>query len=251
MLPYERQQAIFEYIRAHHSASVLELSQQFYISETSIRRDLSRLERSGLIRKTYGGAILLQGDNEVISLEARRQVDHEAKLVIARKAAEQIRNGQVVFLDSSSTAMLMVPFLSGLANLSVVSNGLKTASALAAYPQFKVYVLGGLLNTHTFSMCGTLTCQMLQDLHAGILFVSPKGVDKNGNVYCADEEEAYVRHLMMKNSEKTILLCNHSKLGQRGAFHLCTLKEIDTFVCDQTPEEKWLELLRDQDVDLL
>ena len=58
MLPYERQQAVFDYIRDHHAASVAELSQHFYISETSIRRDLIRLERAGLVRKTYGCAVV-------------------------------------------------------------------------------------------------------------------------------------------------------------------------------------------------
>lgn len=245
MLPYERQQAIFDYIRDRHAASVSELSKRFFISETSIRRDLSRLEHSGLIRKTYGGAVLMQGDNEVISLEARSQVAHEEKGIVAQKASALIRNGQVIFLDSSSTAMMMVPFLSGLSNLSVITNGLKTAAALAAYPQFKVYVLGGLLNTQTFSMCGTLTCQMVQNLHANILFVSPKGVDERGSIYCADEEEAYLRHLMMRNADQTVLLCNHGKLGQRGAFHLCSLSEVNIFVCNETLDPSWESLLKE------
>ena len=105
MLSVERQQAVYEYICAHHSASVAELSKHFFISETSIRRDLQKLERSGLIHKTYGGAVLVQGDNEVISLEARQQVEREAKAIIAKKAASLVKNGDVIFLDSSSNGV--------------------------------------------------------------------------------------------------------------------------------------------------
>lgn len=242
MLSYDRQQAVLEYIRQRHSASVAELSKNFYISETSIRRDLQKLERSGLIHKTYGGAVLVQGDNEVISLDARQQIQHEAKVAIARKATQLIKPGNVIFMDSSSTALLMVPFLSVLNSLSVITNSLRTANALADYPQFKVFVLGGLLNARTFSMRGALTCQMLGGMYANHLFVSPKGVDEKGNVYCADEEEVYVRKMMMDLTESTTLLCNRKKLGQHASFRLCSLSEVQTIVCDDTPDENWLEL---------
>lgn len=240
MLSYERQEAILEYIKQHHSAKVSELSSIFYMSETSIRRDLHKLERAGLIHKTYGGAVLVQGENEVISLAARQQLEHEAKVTIARKAAGLVGNGQVIFLDSGSTALAMVPFLGGLTNLSVITNGLKIAAALAEYPQFKVYVLGGLLNTRALSMRGTLTLQMLKGLYANRLFVSPRGVDSQGNVFCADEEEAAARRMMMELSDETILLCNQKKLGQRAAFRLCGLAEVSAVVCDETPQVDWL-----------
>lgn len=100
----------------------------------------------------------------------------------------------------------MVPFLSHLTSLSVITNGLRIANALADYPQFKVYVLGGLLNARAFSMRGALTCQMLGGMYANHLFVSPKGVDEKGNVFCADEEEAYVRKMMMDSANSTTLL---------------------------------------------
>ncbi len=241
MLSYERQQAILNYIQQHHSAKVSELSGIFYMSETSIRRDLHKLERAGLIHKTYGGAVLVQGDNEVISLEARQQVEHEAKVTIARKAAELVTNGQVIFLDSSSTALAMVPFLGRLTNLSIITNGLQIASALADYPRFKVYVLGGLLNARALSMRGTLTLQMLKGLYANRLFVSPRGVDSKGNVFCADEEEAAARRMMMELSDETLLLCNTKKLGQRAAFRLCGLGEVSAIVCDEPPQAEWLE----------
>lgn len=251
MLSYDRQQAVLEYIRQHHSASVAEMSRQFFVSETSVRRDLQKLERAGLIHKTYGGAVLIQGDNEVISLEARQQVEREAKVIIAKKAAQMVKNGDVIFLDSSSTALSMVPFLAGLTSLSVITNGLRIANTLTEYPQFKVYVLGGLLNARTLSMRGTLTCQMLKGMFANRLFVSPKGVDEHGNVYCADEEEACARRLMMDMSEETILLCNLKKLGQHAAFRLCGLSDIQTAVCDDTPPEIWTDVFGNHSVRLV
>lgn len=251
MLSAERQKAVYEYICAHHSASVAELSKHFFISETSIRRDLQKLECSGLIHKTYGGAVLVQGDNEVISLEARQQVEREAKTVIARKAAALVKNGDVIFLDSSSTALAMVPHFSSLTNLSVFTNGLQIANALAEYPQFKVYVLGGLLNSRTFSMCGAITAQQIKGVYANQVFVSPKGVDDKGNIYCANEEEAQLRQMMMALSDHAVLLCSRKKLGQHAAFRLCGLSEVTSFVCDDSPDPYWIELLKNSNVALL
>ncbi|MGI6700259.1 MAG: DeoR/GlpR family DNA-binding transcription regulator [Christensenellales bacterium] len=251
MLPIERQQAVFEYIRTHHSASVAELSQHFFISETSIRRDLQKLERAGLIRKTYGGAILVQGDNEVISLEARQQVEREAKAIIAKKAAHMVKNGDVIFLDSSSTALSMVPHLSLLVNLSVFTNGLHIANALGKYPQITVYVLGGLLNGRTSSMSGAFTIRQIKGVYANRVFISPKAVDEKGNVYCADEEEAQIRQMMMELSDNTVLLCSHNKLGQHAAFRLCGLNEVSFFICNEVVDSHWEELLNNNNVGIL
>lgn len=251
MFPCDRQQKILDYIRQHHTASVTELSKLLFVSETSIRRDLHKLDRSGLVHKIYGGAVLVQGDNEVISLDARQQIQREAKVTIARKASLIIENGSVVFLDSSSTALSMVPFLSHLTSLSIITNGLSIASALAEYPHFKVYMLGGLLNARTFSIRGALTCRMLDGMHANHLFVSPKGVDMKGNVYCADEEEAYVRRMMMDLAESTTLLCNCKKLGQHASFRMCSINEVHTIVCDEEPDSRWKAILDKSGVNIL
>lgn len=251
MLAYDRQQAILAYLRQHHSASVTELSQKYFISETSIRRDLQKLERTGLIRKTYGGAVIVQGDNEVIALEARQQMEREAKMTIARKAVKLVQNGDVIFLDSSSTVLAMVPFLSELNSLSVITNGLRIANALTEYPQFKVYVLGGLLNARTFSMRGALTLQMLGNMRANLAFLSPKGLDLCGNVYCADEEEAAARQMMMNLSDRSILLCSLKKMGQHAAFRLCGLEKIQTVLCEAAPDPEWQQLFSQREVSLL
>lgn len=242
MLTIDRQRAVLEYIQEHHSATVTEMSKRFFISETSIRRDLARLEKAGLIRKTYGGAVLVDGNNEVLSLVARQQVESESKIAIARKAAALVSNGQIIFMDSSSTVLSMVPFLSHLQNLSIITTSLKTAAMLMDYPQLKVYIVGGLLNPRTFSISGSLTCQMLGDMYANMFFVSPRGVDESGTVFLTDEEEAATRRMMMKHSNRNILLCSTSKLGQRSAFCMCNLQDINGIVCEAAPAPQWLEL---------
>ena len=80
-------------------------------------------------------------------------------------------------------------------------------------------------------------------MYANHLFVSPKGVDAKGNVFCADEEEAYVRRMMMDLATSTTLLCSSKKLGQQASFRLCSLKEVHTIVCDEEPNEEWKQVI--------
>jgi len=239
MLVPDRQQAILDHLREKHSASVSELSRKFFVSETSVRRDLARLERSGFIRKTYGGAIWLEGGNTVLSLEARQQTEKEAKSLIARKAAERICNGDVIFLDSSSTALAMVPYLEGLTSLSVITHGLKIAVELAAYPQIRVYCIGGLMAPKLYSCSGSLACRMLEGMRADRFFVSPRAVTEGLGIYCANEEEATLRRMMLERSEETVLLLNTNKLGGSAAFHLCGLEDVDAVACDRPPSPPW------------
>ena len=100
-------------------------------------------------------------------------------------------------------------------------------------------------------MRGALTCQMLGGMYANHLFVSPKGVDEKGNVFCADEEEAYVRKMMMDSANSTTLLCSRKKLGQHASFRLCSLGEVHTIVCEETPDNSWKTLLDQNGVQVL
>ena len=246
MLKTERQQAILDYIKENHAASVADLSKRFFISETSIRRDQACLERSGLIRKTYGGAVIQAGDNDVIALDARTQIEREAKAIIARKAAEFIENGDVIFLDSSSTSGALAPFLCRYTNLSIITHGLRIACELADSPNLKVYSLGGLVMPHAFSTNGALTCRILGDIRANKCFISPKAVDQN--VYCGNEEEAAVRRMMMNQSKHVYLMCNLQKLNRQAAFRLCNLSEIETIIFDQQPPQQWMDMLQERGV---
>lgn len=248
MLLPDRREAILRVLREKHSVSVRELSQQLFISETSIRRDLTFLEKSGLLQKTYGGAVLMSGESRLLSLEARQRTEAGAKSLIARKAVSLIPDGSVVFLDSSSTVLAMTPYFDKFSALTVITNGAKIALALVEHPNVKVYSTGGLLTPQIFSYSGSMACQAVQGVQADLFFVSPKSLDMEQGAFCAGEEEAAVRRAMLKNSRRSVLLCNRQKMGRSAPFHLCGYDEIDVLVSDQEPEGPWLECFRQHDI---
>ena len=251
MLTLERQLSILEYLKHHHCVSVAELSQIFYISQTSIRRDLDKLEGLGLIRKTYGGAVLVQGNNEVISLEARSKIGKEAKSVIAKRAITLLHDNDVIFMDSSSTVLAMAPYLGQVGHVSVITNGLMLASALAEYPNCNLYVLGGYVTPHTHSMHSSTAFRMVDEVHADYLFFSPKAVDNDGNIYCADADEANIRRHMMRKCEHTVMLCDHNKLEHYASFKLCTIRDISTMISEVIPSPEFSKQLQDNGVNIM
>jgi len=250
MLKEERLQAIYEYIHEQKFVHVAELSQAFFISETSIRRDLTKLENSGLIKKTYGGALIKENINDVLPLKARANTAAKAKNVIAEKAKQFIRAGDVIFMDSSSTVLALVPHLKNIPNLTVITHGLKIACDLVEHTKVKVYCLGGLISTHTYSANGMMTIHALQNMRANKFFVSPKGISHSG-VYCASEEEAEIRRIMLEHSDETYLLCSVNKFDQTAVFQLCSLDRIKQIITDEEPEEKWKETFEAKQINMI
>ena len=251
MLVPERRDAILAYIKERHSISVEELSRMLFVSPTSIRRDLTWLDEHGLVRKTYGGAIAVSEENEMLSLDARSATEKEAKNTIARKAISLVRDGDVIFLDSSSTALALIPYLRNFGSLTVVTNGAKAALALTEIPSIRVYCTGGRLKPQVYSYTGPIALEMINQIHADKCFISPKGLDIQLGAYCAGEDEAYIRRAMMEHSRETVLMCASKKLDKRAAFRLCPMKSIRTIVLDTIPDESWQACFAENGVNML
>ena len=130
MLKNEREQEILAILRAAGYSTVKNLSRQLYTSESSIRRALAGLEASGLVRRSYGGAELLDRRTTVTAFSTRAHQNTEAKRLIAQKAAPLVRDGSIVFLDGSSTCFYLAAQLLSKTDLTVVTNSLMAAAEL-------------------------------------------------------------------------------------------------------------------------
>ena len=117
MTPFQRRAMILEYINQHKSASVHQLSETFYLHEATVRRDLNALANAGQITRVHGGAAATDATLAEIPLYVRETSFKEIKREIARQATNLVKDGSTIFVDSSSTAMLMIPFLESKKNL--------------------------------------------------------------------------------------------------------------------------------------
>ena len=143
MLTLERQDEILAILQKNNSATVEELSNELYVSGATIRRDLREMEKQGLIKRSHGGAMLYKSSAEDSAFALREQENTGAKKIIANLATRLVSNGNILFLDSSSTVGFLIPQLNSFDSLSVTTTGLRNALLLSQTEHIKIYIAGG------------------------------------------------------------------------------------------------------------
>lgn len=251
MFTLERQNKIFEMIKSKKKVSVQELSSHFYISEASIRRDLTALEKKGLIKRTYGGAILIEGNNIEIPLNIRVTAQREIKIPIARIAASLVENQDVIFMDSSTTTKEMNPFLSSKNDLTVITNGIQTIEELSEYDNVSVYSIGGKLRPRSLSLVGGLANSSISNFSASKFFFSCTGISQTQGAMDFSDQEAELRKHIMSHCDTVIILVDHTKFDNNAFYKTCDFSDVDILITDQKPSEEWCALLQKNDVELM
>ncbi|WP_082235325.1 DeoR/GlpR family DNA-binding transcription regulator [Halobacillus massiliensis] len=234
MFMEERKAQILEYLRHLSRASVHDLSQQFNVSESTIRRDLKELEETDNIKRTHGGAILLQPVSFEASIGDRQKGYIAEKQAIARKAVEFINPGDAILLDSGTTTYELVKELKSFTNLSIVTNSIIIMQELADLPGLEVMLLGGILRRETSALVGPFAEQSLNMIRIDKSFIGTNGIDvKEGIITTPNLTEARIKRMMITNSRQTILLTDHSKIGKLNFAKVADLSEIDMCIVDE------------------
>lgn len=225
MYTIERREEILNILKESKSASVKKLSKLLYVSCPTIRRDLTELEKQGCVLRTRGGVILRQTAESEIPLMLREDSNVASKRTIAKKAAAHIKNGNVIFLDASSTAAHIVPFLKGFRDIIVVTNSPKTSIKLGE-ENIKNYCAGGLLLPQSVAYVGSDAEKFFSGINADIFFFSSRGYSPDGYITDSSAEETSVKKAMMKNAAKTFYLCDTDKKNKKYMYNICRAEDI-------------------------
>ena len=250
MLTLERQEEILAILRRKKSATVAELSQMLYASGSTIRRDLAQMENEGLIRRSHGGAVLFETSGDEASARVREQQNRREKKIIGELGAGLVVPSSSLFIDSSSTAGAMIPALSGIAGLTVITNGLRNALLLAEDPDIRVVIACGTVRPNTGSLYGADTLSYLSRLHPDYCFISCGGVTETG-ISESTLEQGAIKRQMLAQSGRKVLLCDQSKFGASCLYESCPLSGIDLLVTDAPPPENIQAALRQGGVKIL
>lgn len=227
MLAYERKQQILEIMRNHNPVvTVDQLCSSIYASGATIRRDLKDLENSKLIRRTHGGAILVEGNTSEDPLSFRENQNSIKKQIIADAALGYVQDGMTIFLDSSSTVYTLAKELEKFNNLKVITNGIKTAMLLSDFKNLAVMCTGGTLRENSKSLVGLAAKEFISRLNADLAFMSCRGFSIENGVSEASEDEFQIKKQYILNSKKAILMCDTSKMN---ADFLCRLAPLSDF----------------------
>jgi DeoR/GlpR family transcriptional regulator of sugar metabolism len=227
----DREKQILEILLKEKQATVKQLAKALFISEPSVRRDLTRLEKQNLIKRIHGGAILEETalSKNRIPFLIREYEQSNAKVLIAQKAVELVGDNDVIFLDASTSCYYLIPFLTSKRNLTVITNGVKALIKLAEYDIHTISTGGTLVNS-CLALTGAEAYQNIETFNADIAFFSCRGVSEDGYLTDISPEENNIRKRMIKHSKKSYLLCQTEKIG-KGYFHnLCHKDEISGII---------------------
>lgn len=252
MFALERQKRIMELLASEGAVSVSRLSVDLSVTEETVRRDLEKLEKQGSLKRTHGGAVPADENNTYeASLEKRKATNIEAKQKIAKLAVKEVKEGDTIFLDASTTTFFMAKELKTMRNITVITNSLRVIVELDNVEYIKVISVGGVLSNNQ-SFVGTLAENSIaKNYVASKIFFSSKGITADVGILESNEQECGIKQKMLKNSKYRYFLCDNSKIGGVGFVKLAQLDEIDCLITDCEPDTELTERFEELEVKVI
>lgn len=229
----EREQEILNILTSSNGfVSTKQFCDTLFASESSIRRDLKSLAERGLVKRSYGGVSLENNFSNIVTFNNRTKRNADAKRQIAKKASSLIKEGQIIFLDQSSTAFYLANELVGRSSITVVTNNIEIMMLLAN-SRVKVISSGGFLSDENRNcLIGGDAQKTFENIFADIVFFSVNGILWDGTITDCSREEIIVRKAMLKNAKQRVLLCDNTKFGVHAPFKQCELGNIDYLISE-------------------
>jgi DeoR/GlpR family transcriptional regulator of sugar metabolism len=250
MLGIERRHKIISRLQQDRKVHVTELSETFGVTPETVRRDLERLEKEGILRRSYGGAVPAQPINEDLPFNSRALVRHEEKQAIAIKAAGLVNDGYSLMADSSTTVLALLDALQVRTDLTIITNSVKLLSEYAS-SGFALIGTGGNLRAHSFALVGNVACRTLESYNVDLALMSCKGLDMEKGVMESNEPEALVKQTMARQAKTRILLADHTKFDQIVFMRTLDYTDLDYLVTDREPERAWVNFLKEKGIQLI
>jgi len=245
--PIARQTLLVENLSRRGFMSVSDIAEETGVSEITIRRDLTELERSGTIRRTHGGALIARNGTANIydirepTFEARRRRNSDAKIRIAQRAVQFVRPGQTIALDTGSTTLELTRFLGEVADLQIITNNTRAASLLAETTH-PVYLPGGRVRGRELSIYGSNAASFVSTYHYDILFLGLSGISEDG-LFDYSPEDCEIKRVFIQRSDLIIALCDASKFNRQAMVRIAALGEIHYLVVDMAPPDALREAI--------
>jgi len=239
MLQKERFEQIYNILQERNGATVQYLKKRLFVSEATIRRDLEAMEADGLLKRVWGGAMPQDRKDKDYPLFVRNQENVDKKEKIAKIASRLLHNSSVIFVDSSTTCMHLVPYIAKHKSISVVTFGLHVQQMLTEQTSATVHLLGGEVYEKRF-MSGHVALASARHYHGDIFFFSCSGISVEFGLTSREAKYVEVCREMLKRCTHNVLLCDTSKVGMNHMWNTASLDEIDYVIMDDVPKDKAL-----------
>lgn len=245
-----RHSQILQVINREGGCSVDDLALSLGVSTMTIRRDLQELADTGHVLRTHGGAVPAARVSFEFRFLKDAQQNAQAKEQIARLAVEQIRDGDSVLLDSSTTTLAIARHLRGRA-LTVITTSLPIASELYACKGIDLILLGGLLRNDSPDLAGPLTEANLENMRATVAFIGADGIDDAGMIYNKSTTVARMLQKMAGSAERVYAVADHSKVGKTALMRFGDISKWQGLITDSDLDTTWHKRFKQAGVRLI
>ncbi len=235
MINLERRKRILELLEKEGQVTTVELEQKLGVTGATIRSDLREMHREGALVRFHGGAALADQSrlNSPTENYMRRSVMNVAeKRAIGKEAAKLVSSGETIFIDASSTAFYMLPYLSHLENLTIVTNGIHTAMEIQRYSNFRTVLIGGVLRSHSGAIEGLLCEDMLRKIRGDSYFVAGNGFSLAAGLTGNNFYELELKRRCAEKCRRRIALVDSSKLCNDSTSTFIPSEQIDVLITD-------------------
>lgn len=231
----ERRAQILRKLDETPNISVIQLSNEFGVSEVTIRKDLNTLKKRNLLTRVRGGAIKHPETEpyQDMGVDRKSLFHFKEKKSIGRMAASLINENETILIDSGSTTMEVAKNLDSFQNLTIITNALNIAIELSKYKRFNVIMLGGFLRDSSLSTLGSIAESILQKFYCDKLFLGVDSISIDKGLSTTNIEEANINQTMMSISKQTIAVFDSSKFNKRNFAFIAPIEKIDIIVTDE------------------
>ncbi|QHA93664.1 DeoR/GlpR family DNA-binding transcription regulator [Bacillus sp. N1-1] len=240
-----RQKKITELIIKRGSLSVQDLVDEFQVSDMTIRRDLNKLEQSGIFERYHGGIRYVKDESPVL----REAKYRDEKKKIATHCLDLISSNDTIFLDSGTTANYIATGLaeSLLENVTVLTNSLTTSYPLRYAKNISLFMAGGEFLQNCQAFFGSEARSFFDSLYVNKAFIGTSGVTEEGfSVFHFSDAE--IKQTMIKSSKVSYLIADASKFGKRSMNLYAPLESVDRIVTDDSLSDYWVSLVQNKGV---
>ena len=251
MLAIERRSEILTKLQQEGKVLVNDLSKFYQVTEETIRRDLEKLEIEGIVKKTYGGAVLAETLNIDLPYYVRKQTNVQSKENIASKIAELIKDGDHIMLDASSTAVYVIKKIKQLKNITIVTNSIEIMLELADVNGWKVFSTGGAMKEGALALVGHQAEEMIDRFHVDKAIISCKGIDQEFGITDSNEPDVEIKRHMVKAAKQVILAVDSSKFDKISFVRMGTFDQVNTVVTNMEPSQEWKDVLENAGVTVI
>lgn len=247
----ERKNLIVNYVNQKKKATVPELCEEFSVSPATIRNDLRFLAEKGILRRTHGGAL----SKESVGYEpdnTEKKINRiEAKQAIAGLAARYIHEGDIIALDAGTTTYELAKVLIHFKNLIIITYDIDIAYLLEHNSQNKVIMVGGVIRNKFNYTVGEIAVSTLEKLNADIFFLSANGLSLENGICTPDTETGLLKKILMRNTKRTVLLADSTKVGSISLMKFAELTDVHSFISDADIDGAFVEKIRERGVEVL